>query len=693
MFETLLIKRYLLAMKHVWSIYVAVFLGCLLHFVQAQNTTTSIDQFSHTFKGNWFNAAHQLEWVLGVHENTVVYKNQIWQYEKTTAISNTVNSITLVNDKQKTEIFVQSISEEACKIGSSTSTMVNCTNNLPNDLLKTQMSVPSFTYTSSSSYNNLAEIAVVTPSTEKNATCKISSAFGEFTPKDYRNNCYFFSIPVYFAQCINVSICINIDNRRTYTYQTFFVTPGANNILFFNRHTNKYYSSNYRFSNKAYSYNVCMGNNVNANNLLLLLEQSPYYKSYMFSSFQKEDSINRNTPAKFRNTVTANFNINNQIIQKLYDLRIADFQEYTILKKHLNAEFARTLLLFHFSIQSHIRNNLTNPRTVIQASNINVDADTGYRQALVHALADTAILYANDSRSLLSMLLSREYAKKLTPSIVKIIEHLQEKGTLLTNADMALHAQLKKAQIGIEDSSLNLTALEVATQEFKKRYRKQIEKYNDALNAKTELEYLQDYYQFPDWTHDLLLFYPIMNQINNNTTDNESLLSKYRESAKSKTITGIIDKEIRRIQKQPAIDGSIVMKTPRSNDYELLQAIAKQHEGKMILVDFWATWCAPCRAGMQTLAPLKEELKRDSVAFVNIASDNSPEDTWKTMIKQIRGYHYYLNADDWQMLLTQYNIKGIPRYMIINKKGNILSANYDVYENPEKLKRILLDKP
>ena len=124
-------------------------------------------------------------------------------------------------------------------------------------------------------------------------------------------------------------------------------------------------------------------------------------------------------------------------------------------------------------------------------------------------------------------------------------------------------------------------------------------------------------------------------------------------------------------------------------DERVLQASA-QHP---ILVDFWATWCAPCRAGMQTLAPLKEELKRDSVAFVNIASDNSPEDTWKTMIKQIRGYHYYLNADDWQMLLTQYNIKGIPRYMIINKKGNILSANYDVYENPEKLKRILLDKP
>ncbi len=693
MFETLLIKRYLLAMKHVWSIYVAVFLGCLLHFVQAQNTTTSIDQFSNTFKGNWFNAAHQLEWVLGVHENTVVYKNQIWQYEKTTAISNTVNSITLVNDKQKTEIFVQSISEEACKIGSSTSTMVNCTNNLPNDLLKTQMSVPTFTYTSSSSYNNLAEIAVVTPSTEKNATCKISSAFGEFTPKDYRNNCYFFSIPVYFAQIISVNYTIDVNGRNYARASALYVTPGAKNNFFLNKNESKLIANKYRPNNKPYSQNICMGSNSNLNNVLLFLAQDANYNLQMLPPLPIEDSLNYDSPIGYRKTTTNYYNDNNQFIQKLYDNHIVDFQEYAILKKNLNAQYAENLFLFQLKVEIYKKYNLINIKTNNLSINLNVDSDTGYRQALIHALADSAILYSADSRNLLKTLLNKRNTKKPTTSIIKIIEQLQEKGTLLTNADIALHAQLKKAQMGIEDSSLDLAALEVATQEFKKRYRKQIEKYNDALNAKTELEYLQDYYQFPDWTHDLLLFYPIMNQIKNNPTDNEGLLFKYRESAKSKTITGIIDKEIRRIQKQPAIDGSIVMKTPRSNDYELLQAIAKQHEGKMILVDFWATWCAPCRAGMQTLAPLKEELKRDSVAFVNIASDNSPEDTWKTMIKQIRGFHYYLNADDWQMLLTQYNIKGIPRYMIINKKGNILSANYDVYENPEKLKRILLDKP
>jgi thiol-disulfide isomerase/thioredoxin len=105
---------------------------------------------------------------------------------------------------------------------------------------------------------------------------------------------------------------------------------------------------------------------------------------------------------------------------------------------------------------------------------------------------------------------------------------------------------------------------------------------------------------------------------------------------------------------------------------EVFKAIVADYKGKPVLVDFWATWCPPCRAAMKTIVPVKEAMA-DKVTFVYVTTTSSPEDTWNEMIKEIHGVHYYVTEDQWNTLLDQFESEGIPTYVIVDKEGNVVN--------------------
>ena len=84
---------------------------------------------------------------------------------------------------------------------------------------------------------------------------------------------------------------------------------------------------------------------------------------------------------------------------------------------------------------------------------------------------------------------------------------------------------------------------------------------------------------------------------------------------------------------------------------DILQTILDNYKGKAVLIDMWATWCGPCRAGHKTMAPLKEELKGRNIKFIYITPPSSPPTTWLEMIKDIDGDHYYLTEEQNHYLL------------------------------------------
>ena len=133
---------------------------------------------------------------------------------------------------------------------------------------------------------------------------------------------------------------------------------------------------------------------------------------------------------------------------------------------------------------------------------------------------------------------------------------------------------------------------------------------------------------------------------------------------------------------------SSIHEVPDVEDDKLFEAILKNHAGKVIYVDFWATWCGPCKSGIERIAPLKEEMKDENVAFVYITGESSPLGTWNNMIPGIRGEHYRVNDDQWKYMCQQFGVTGIPHYILVNKNGKIVNSHLPHMQNSE-IKKLL----
>jgi len=93
-------------------------------------------------------------------------------------------------------------------------------------------------------------------------------------------------------------------------------------------------------------------------------------------------------------------------------------------------------------------------------------------------------------------------------------------------------------------------------------------------------------------------------------------------------------------------------------------------QGKIVVMDFWATWCGPCMAAMPHMLKVQEEYRDKGVQIVGISLDKDAE-TLKGTIKE-HGLSWPNHYDEDRTITTQFGVKGIPTIYIMSPEGVVL---------------------
>jgi thiol-disulfide isomerase/thioredoxin len=131
----------------------------------------------------------------------------------------------------------------------------------------------------------------------------------------------------------------------------------------------------------------------------------------------------------------------------------------------------------------------------------------------------------------------------------------------------------------------------------------------------------------------------------------------------------------------------------KAKDLDGKELSLEAYKGKVVLLNFWATWCGPCRAEIPSLIRIQEAYK-DRLQIIGMDVDDDDEDRLRAFVKN-KGINYPVATTSLPVRLAYGGIGALPTMFVINQDGKVVQKHVGLF-NPalyEIEARALLDMP
>jgi peroxiredoxin len=154
--------------------------------------------------------------------------------------------------------------------------------------------------------------------------------------------------------------------------------------------------------------------------------------------------------------------------------------------------------------------------------------------------------------------------------------------------------------------------------------------------------------------------------------------TRYKDSKYAKYLSAMIEQKKRLSVGAHAMDFTVV-------DADGNKVKLSELKGKVVYIDFWASWCGPCIAQFKHTKKIKEHFAGKDVVFVYVSIDEDAEAWEKARDKyELTGLH--TRVDGWKAKVAEdYGVRGIPAYFLVDREGKFATEDTPRPSNSEKL--------
>lgn len=113
-------------------------------------------------------------------------------------------------------------------------------------------------------------------------------------------------------------------------------------------------------------------------------------------------------------------------------------------------------------------------------------------------------------------------------------------------------------------------------------------------------------------------------------------------------------------------------------------------KGKVVLIDFWASWCGPCRAAIPSVIKLYDKYKSKGFEVFGVSIDSKKVDWLKAIANDKIKYTQVMDKEGWNSTVAEkYGVYSIPSSFLLDKTGKVIAVDLDGEELENKVKALL----